>query len=189
MGVWRVVRDAYRGALVMLLISAFGGLVAGSILGSMGAELQAVGGLLVMVPAFLAIRGSVYGSLGARLSSSLHQGLLEPVLRYDRRVASAMLAAVLNGVTASVFAAALTFVILTVLGQRVAPPWVLVWIAIVGGLLAGIVLATTIVVVVLESYRRGLDPDNLIGPTMTTAGDIVGMATLLLATRLALAVF
>ncbi|MFB6087715.1 MAG: hypothetical protein ABEJ85_04275, partial [Haloarculaceae archaeon] len=56
------VSDAYRSALPTLLVSAVGGLVAGSILGGMKTDLAAVDGLLVMVPAFLAIRGSVYGS-------------------------------------------------------------------------------------------------------------------------------
>lgn len=188
MSMKRVVVEAYRGALPMLFVSALGGLFAGSILGGMEAELKAVRGLLVMVPAFLAIRGSVYGSLGSRLSSALHQGLIEPVFQYERRLLSAMMAAVLNGVTASFFAAVLTFGVLTGLGQRVAPLWMLVWIAVVGGLLAGVMLTGLIVIIVFVSYRRGMDPDNLVGPAMTTAGDILGMAMLFVATTLALAI-
>lgn len=183
-----IVVDAYRGALPTLLISAVGGLIAGSILGGMGGEIEAVQGLLVMVPAFLAIRGSVYGSLGARLSSALHQGLVEPSFEYDERMVNAMLAAILNGVTATLFAAVLTFAILTALGRRVASPLVLAFIAVVGGVLAGIALTVVIVIVVFMGYRRGMDPDNLVGPTVTTAGDIFGMAALFVATKLVLAV-
>lgn len=187
MTVRRVVREGYRGALPTLLVSAVGGLLAGSILGGMDAELQAVDGLLVMVPAFLAIRGSVYGSLGARLSSALHQGLLEPAFAYDERLASAAVAAVASGVTASLFAAVLTVVALTVLARAVAPLWRLAAIALLGGLLAGVALVATILAVVFVGYRRGMNPDDLVGPAVTTAGDVFGMASLFLATRVALA--
>lgn len=179
--------DAYRGALPTLLVSAVGGLLAGAILSGMDTDLAAVQGLLVMVPAFLAIRGSVYGSLGSKLSSALHQGLIEPRVHYDWRLRNAVVAAVLNGVTASLFAALATVVILGVLGRAVAPFWLLAIIALVGGLVAGIVLVAVIVTVVLISYQRGLNPDNIVGPTVTTAGDVFGMAALLVATRVALA--
>ncbi|GAA0216422.1 magnesium transporter [Halobaculum roseum] len=188
MSVVSVVTNSYRSALPTVLVSAFGGLLAGTILGGMDAELKAVQGLLVMVPAFLAIRGSVYGSLGSRLSSALHQGLLDPVFEPDDRLVNAVVAALLNGLTASVFAAILTFAILSVIGHAVAPLWVLVFIAFVGGVLAGFVLTAVIVVVVFVGYRRGMNPDDLVGPAMTTAGDIFGMASLFVATKLVLAV-
>jgi len=183
-----VVATAYRGALPALVVSAVGGLLAGGILNGMTAELREVRGLLVMVPAFLAIRGSVYGSLGSRLSSGLHQGLIEPRLTLDGRVRSAVGAALLNGAAASLLAGGGTVVLLTALGRPVAPARILTVIALLGAFLAGIVLAALIVSVVIAGYRRGLDPDNLIGPIVTTAGDIFGMAALLAATRLVLAV-
>lgn len=178
--------DAYRGALPTLLVSAVGGLLAGTILGGMDVQLEAVQGLLVMVPAFLAIRGSVYGSLGSRLSSALHQGLLEPTLAYDPRLRNAALAALGNGVAASLFAALATHRLLSGLGRDVASPWVLAGIALLGGLLAGVVLVAIIVTVVLVGYRRGLNPDDLVGPAVTTAGDVFGMAALFVATEVVL---
>ncbi len=180
-----VVVDAYRGALPTLAVSAVGGLIAGVVLGGMESELAAVEGLLVLVPAFLAIRGSVYGSLGSRLSSALHQGLVDPTAP-DRRLLSAAVAALLNGVLASLFAAALTVAALTVLEQPVAALETLLVVAFVGGLLAGVVLTVVVVGVVLVGYRRGLNPDDLVGPTVTTAGDVFGLLALLVAARVAL---
>ena len=77
MTVREVAVNAYREALPVLSVSALGGLFAGLVLGGMSAELQRIQGLLVLVPALLATRGNVYGSLGARLGSALHQGLIE----------------------------------------------------------------------------------------------------------------
>ena len=169
-------------------VSALGGLVAGTILGGMEAELAAVQGLLVMVPAFLAIRGSVYGSLGSRLSTGLHQGVIPPVFAPDGRILRAVAAALVNGTVASVAAALFTYGVLTGLGRAVAPVVTLIVVALAGGILAGLALSATVIVVVLVGYRRGLNPDDVVGPAVTTAGDVFGTASLLLAARLALAV-
>jgi len=56
------------------------------------------------------------------------------------------------------------------------------------GILSGIVLSGLVVVVVFAGYRRGHNPDTLVGPLVTTAGDVFGVAFLLLAVRIVLAV-
>jgi mgtE-like transporter len=187
MTVRSVVETTYRSALPTVLVSAFGGLLAGTVLGAMEAELRAVQGLLVMAPAFLAIRGSVYGSLGSRLSSELYQGLLAPRFEADDRLVAAVVAALLNGVLASLAAAALTYAILSALGRTVATLWTLAFVAFVGGVLAGGALTVVVLAVVFLGYRRGMNPDDLVGPAVTTAGDVFGTLSLLIAARLALA--
>ncbi len=188
MTVREVVAEGYRGALPTLLLSALGGLVAGAILGGMRDQLAAVPGLLVMIPAFLAIRGSVYGSLGSRLSGGLHQGLIEPRFEPNERLVGAVTAALLNGVTAGLVAATLTVALLGALGRSVAPLSTLAVIAVLGSAMAGLALVATILTVVFVGYRRGLNPDDVVGPAVTTAGDVFGLAALTLATEVALAV-
>jgi len=184
-----VARRAYREAVPVLVVSAGGGLLAGAVLGGMERELQAVDGLLLLVPALLATRGSVYGSLGARLATALHQGLVEPrVSIADRRVRTAVAAALLNGLLVSGAAAVGGSALLAVLGRPRAPLAVLLAVAVVAGLLSGLALVVAVVVVVPVGFRRGLNSDTLAGPVVTTAGDAVGVASLLVAVRLVLAV-
>ena len=179
--------EAYREALPALVASLVGGLVAGLVLSGMRAELRGVSGLLVLVPALLATRGNVYGSLGARISTALHQGLIEPrVHAGDERLRAAVAAALANGLLASSFAAVTAFAILTVLGDPVAPLPVLVAIAVLSGLLSGVTLAGVVVTAVFAGYRRGHDPDTLVGPLVTTTGDVFGMAFLLVAAKVVL---
>lgn len=188
MTVCEVAVAAYREALPVLLVSAGGGLFAGVVLGGMEAELRAIPGLLLLVPALLATRGNVYGSLGARLASALHQGLVEPNLSLaDRRVRAAVGAALANGVLVSAFAAVSGFAILVVAERPRAPLAALFAIAVVAGLLSGVLLTGAVVSVVFLGYRRGMNPDVLAGPVVTTTGDVVGIATMLLAARLVLA--
>lgn len=175
---------AYREALPALAVSAVGGLIAGLVLGGMRAELRAVPGLLVLVPALLATRGNVYGSLGARLSSGLHQGLIEPRLPLaDERVRAAVAAAVANGLLVSAFAAVAAWVALGLLMRPAAPVGTLVAVALLAGLLSGAVLVAAVLGVVFVGFRQGRDPDTLVGPVVTTTGDIFGLAFLVLAVR------
>ncbi|MFC7156517.1 magnesium transporter [Halomarina halobia] len=188
MTVGEVTRRAYREALPVLLLSAAGGLFAGLVLGGMEAELRIIPGLLLLVPALLATRGNVYGSLGARLASGLHQGLIDPELATgDGRLRAAIVAAIANGVIISVVAALLGYLLLAVLGRESAPLWELVGVALIAGVLSGLALTVVVVVVVILGYRRGLNPDTLAGPVVTTTGDVVGIATMLFAARIVIA--
>lgn len=189
MAIPEVARTAYREALPALVASAFGGLVAGVVLGGMRGELRAVQGLLVLVPALLATRGNVYGSLGARLSTALHQGIIGTGIGIGNdRLRVAVTAAIANGLLASTFAAIAAFAALGWLGRPVAPLGVLVAIALLAGILSGIALTIAVVSVVFVGYRRGHNPDTLVGPIVTTTGDVFGIAFLLIAVRIVLGV-
>jgi len=183
MTVREVAVAAYREGLPALTASLVGGLLAGVVLGGMRGDFARVDGLLVLVPALLATRGNVYGSLGARLATALHQGLVTPRVRGDPRLARAVAAALSNGLLASGFAAVAAWLVLDSLGRAVAPLPVLLGIALLAGLLSGVVLSVSVVLVVFAGYRRGYNPDTLVGPLVTTAGDVFGVAFLLLAVR------
>lgn len=184
MTVREVAAEAYREALPALAASVVGGLFAGVVLSGMRPELRAVEGLIVLVPALLATRGNVYGSLGARLATALHQGIIEPSpIPDDERVWAAIAAALANGLLASAFAAVAAYLALVLLARPVAPLYVLVVVALLAGLLSGLVLAVAVVSVVFAGYRRGHNPDTLVGPIVTTTGDVFGLAFLVLAVR------
>jgi mgtE-like transporter len=188
MTVREVAAEAYREALPALAASMVGGLFAGVVLGGMRVELRQIPGLLVLVPALLATRGNVYGSLGARLASGLHQGLVEPsFVPDDERVWAAIVASLANGILASLFASVAAFVILKALSDSVAPLPTLIAIALIAGLLSGVALTVAVVLVVFAGYRRGQNPDTLVGPLVTTTGDVFGISFLLLAVRIVVA--
>ncbi len=188
MTVREVAAEAYREALPALAASMVGGLFAGVVLGGMRVELRQIAGLLVLVPALLATRGNVYGSLGARLASGLHQGLVEPsFVPDDERVWAAIVASLANGILASLFASVVAFVVLKALSDSVAPLPTLLSIALIAGLLSGVALTVAVVLVVFAGYRRGQNPDTLVGPLVTTTGDVFGISFLLLAVRIVVA--
>ena len=186
MGVRSVVVESYREGLPAIATSAVGGLLAGVILAGMQDQLAALPGLLVLVPALLATRGNVYGAFASRIASGLHQGLVDPRIRPDERLQTAAAAAMSNNVLASGLAALLTVLILRALGRQVAGLPVMVAIAVLAAFLAGLALSVVVIVVMMLGFRRGIDPDTLVGPLVTTTGDVIGIGFLLVAVELAL---
>ncbi|MFB6162119.1 MAG: magnesium transporter [Halococcoides sp.] len=174
--------EAYREAIGPLAVSAVGGLLAGLVFAGMRSDLARVEGLVVLVPALLALRGNVYGSFGARLATGLHQGLLRPQID-DPRLRRAAAAALVDGLLAGAFGALAVGAIAPALGRPVAILPLLA-IAVLAGLISGSILIVVVVAVIVTGYRRGVDPDTLVGPIVTTTGDVFGMAALLVAARL-----
>lgn len=185
MTVPRVARAGYREALPPLLVSAVGGLFAGMVLSGMQEDLATIRGLLVLVPALLATRGNVYGAFAARMASALHQGLLDPHVDVrDERLRAAVVVAMSNSLLSSGVAALLTVSFLRMLGMEVAAVSILLAIALVAAFLSGLALTVVVILFMFLGFRRGIDPDALVGPLVTTTGDILGMAFLLFAVRL-----
>jgi mgtE-like transporter len=183
MDVGAEVRRVYRESVGILSVSLLGGLFAGAVLGSepMREAFRQYPGLLLLLPAFLATRGNVYGAFGARLSSGLHQGLIRPELAYDERLVNAVVASFVNGIGISVVIGVLSWGILQALGRESARLVELVGITLVSGVLTSVVLVFGLLGLVFGSYEFGLDPDNLIGPIVTTLGDVFGVVFLYLA--------
>ncbi|MCU4740466.1 magnesium transporter [Halobacteria archaeon AArc-m2/3/4] len=184
MSVWDDFWPIYREALPVLLIALGGGLFAGLVLEGILESVERFPGLLVMVPVFLATRGNVYGALGGRISSGLHQGLIPPRFERSERLVNAVLASFINGIGISVVIGVVTWLALLVIGWEVAALYELVGIMLIAGVLTSVVMIVGLLLLIFAGYKRGYDPDNLVGPIVTTLGDIFGMLFLLLSISL-----
>ena len=181
MGVRRDFWSIYREALPILIVALGGGLFAGLVLEGMLESVERFPGLLVMVPVFLATRGNVYGALGGRISSGLHQGLIEPKFERNERLINAVLASFINGIGISIVIGFLSWGALNLLGRESAALGELVGIMLISGVLTSFILIFGLLLLIFTGYKLGYDPDNLVGPIVTTLGDVFGMAFLFLA--------
>ena len=174
----------YREALPILAIALGGGLFAGVVLEGMVESIERFPGLFVMIPVFLATRGNVYGALGGRISSGLHQGLIPPRFEWNDRLINAILASFVNGIGISVVIGVITWIALLAIGWDVAALYELVGIMLIAGVLTSVVLIFGLLALIFVGYEYGYDPDNLVGPIVTTLGDIFGMLFMLFAVGL-----
>src|SRR5436190_8161717 len=176
---------AVRAGFVALLISSGGDLLAGLVLGSITGTLEALPGLLVLVPAAIGMRGNVFGALGSRLGTAIHTGTFQLSRRRDTVVGQNLAAALSMSLGISLVLAILAKAIAVAFGiEHTISVADFVVISVIGGFLSSIVVMGITVGVATLSVRRGWDLDNVSAPIVTAAGDMVTLPALFLATYL-----
>ena len=175
-------RRTLRQGLVALVLSTAASFVAGLTLGAITDTLALLPGLLVLIPASVGMRGTIFGAMGARLGTGIHAGLFESTLRRDSLLGRNVEVGLISSVVASFYLAAVAKLVASAFGERAISFWDLVTISVVGGVLASaIILVATILIAVL-SFRRGWDLDAVSTPMVTAIGDMVTLPALFLAT-------
>lgn len=177
--------DGVRAGVVALLISTITGLVAGLVLGKISGTLEALPGLVILVPAAVGMRGNVFGALGSRLGTTVHTGEFRLSRRLDTVVGQNLASSVLLSMSMAWVLAVVAKGIASVLGVAQAISVVdYVVISVVGGLIPIVVVMAITLVVTALSVRRGYDVDNVAAPIVTAAADSVTLPSLWLATHL-----
>ncbi|MFQ6075753.1 MAG: magnesium transporter [Candidatus Bathyarchaeia archaeon] len=182
-------RKIVREGLTAELLSISGAILAAVGLAKMAGLLEEIPGLLVMTPGMLAIRGSIAGSLSARIGTGLHTGTIEPQLRLEGEVLSNVVAALTLGTLESALIGLLSHLLIIYSGFTSAGLDVLLFISVVGGTLASVVQAGFSVALAIWVFQRGVDPDSVMGPIVTTTGDFVCVISMYLTARIALNIF
>ncbi len=177
--------SVYREALPVLLLSGLGLVVAGLLLGEMEGILRRTPGLIVMIPVLIALRGGVSGAMGARMGSAIHMGLIGRGNLWNEEARQGVLAAILLSPTLSALTGVLAHFTTVALGLPSAGLGKLVLVATLAGTVAGVLQVGVTFGVLILSFRRGLDPDNVTTPTLATVGDILTVILLFLVALLA----
>jgi mgtE-like transporter len=182
---WRAEQRTLRQGFVALVISTLASFVAGLTLSHITDTLEALPGLLVLIPAAVGMRGTIFGAIGARLGTSTHAGLFEPNLRYGGVLQQNVEVAWITTLTSSLWLAALARMASTIVDPRATISiWDFVTISVVGGALGSIFILLITVGLSVVSYRRGWDLDAVGTPIVTALGDMTTLPFLFVATFL-----
>lgn len=170
----------FRDIFLSQIVSVGGGWIAGTVLAIYTNKLLLIPGMLILLPGFLEMRGSISGSCAARLSSGLFVGAINPEGRKVTKL-------IRGNVVASFFLAMIVSLMLGLLAYlftyavlHVSEP-VLILIPVIAGMLANAIEIPLTVIVTLYLFRKGHDPNNIIGPFITSTGDITSIVALLAA--------
>ncbi|HID73949.1 MAG TPA: hypothetical protein EYP43_02735 [Thermoplasmata archaeon] len=169
------------------LLFSLTGFVAGLILGHWVGILDAMPGMIVLVPVAIGMRGNIFGAMASRLGSRLHTGEIEPSFRGGALGVSARTAFV-QTMSMSLGVAMLAYLLSNALGFGTITITEMVFISMVGGLLAALPLFIATMGIATVSYRRGLDPDNVTVPMTAALGDLITVPSLFLAATLTMRV-
>jgi mgtE-like transporter len=181
---WRAEQRTLRQGLVALVLSTFAGFVAGLTLSHISETLTLLPGLLVLIPAAVGMRGTIFGAIGARLGTSTHAGLFEATLKRTSVLGQNIEVGILTTLSSSLYLAALARLMMAALSPT-RPSisfWDLVTISVVGGALGSIIILAVTIALSLLSHRRGWDLDAVSTPMVTALGDMATLPTLFLAT-------
>jgi mgtE-like transporter len=180
--VLRSSREVQRTLVEMAGVSALAPILdifAGAVLEAHRTELEAIPGILILIPPFVSQAGAIGGILSSRLSSKLQLGVITPRGRPERPAVADATIVVALGLIVFTVIGVVAAVLATVTGVARPPAGVLVAGTVLAGLL---VLPVTLVVgyyVAVLTTRFGLDPDNHGVPTITATLDLTGVAAVL----------
>lgn len=163
---------------ILLLCSFLGG-SAGGILNSSVETLLTNPSLLTLVPLFSGESGSLISILGARLSSGLHSGLVEPLRKPEGEALHnfgicfilAIIVFPLIGILAE--SSSLMFGTLGVGFDKIIP------ISTLSGLILVTIMVFLVYYISTVSYNHNLDPDNIVIPISTSVTDSISSLILI----------
>lgn len=183
-GYWRAERRTLRQGLVALALSTVAGFVAGLTLSGITDTLKALPGLLILVPAAVGMRGTIFGAIGARLGTTNAAGTFEVSRRRSSVLYQNVYVGIVTTLSSSLWLALLATIAASVFGKPAISLWSFITISVVGGALGSLVILLVTLGLSILSYRRGWDLDSVSTPMVTALGDMVTLPTLFLATFL-----
>ena len=173
-----------REALPFELVATVGGVIAGIIFSGMTGELEMIPGLIVIAPGVLGLRGNISSTLGSRLGSAIHMGLITDIDRSNPELTNNISGSLLLGFLMAVLLGLLGHFVTLALGFESAGAFKLILISVIAALTSGIILSVVAVLLAIGMFRFGFDPDNVVTPSIATIGDIVSMFMLFVAAKL-----
>ena len=168
-----------RQSTPVLLLCSFLGGAAGSVLNSAVETLLTNPSLLTLLPLFSGESGSLISILGARLSSGLHSGLVEPKNRPEGEAVHNFIICYILAVIVFPLIGLLAEGSSRVLGVIGVGFTKIVEISIMSGLILLTIMVFVVYYVSVTSYNRNLDPDNIVIPISTSITDSISSLVLI----------
>ncbi len=156
-----------------LTICAVAELFVGLVLGGFDEFLVLMPGLFVIIPPTIGMRGNVYGSFGAKLSTYLHTGEIEGKFRGNERLMRVTQTTFFEVLVLTYSIPLLAVVFAKVLGISSIDIIGLFFVMVFSSLTAGSIMTVATISLTLTGYRKNIDPDNITTPFITTIGDAI----------------
>ncbi|MCK5559847.1 MAG: magnesium transporter [Thermoplasmata archaeon] len=167
-----------KQSLPLIILCGVGGIFAGSVFGNMTELLLAMPGLIVLIPALMNLKGNIHITLGSRLGSAAHMGLISIDELWNKELRENISASFILTIILAVFAGFFAYITCNIFGLPIINPLILIAIAVVTAVLAGVILIFSTILIIILAFKRGLDPDNITAPILATVGDLITLGCL-----------
>ncbi len=172
----KIVRHGLPLLTLCVLIEIF----AGQILWSNQQKLMIFPIFLISIPVINGVAGNIGSILGARLASGLHVGTIELTIK-DKNMQKNLATSLFMGLVTYSILAILIYYIADV-GSIEMNIGLIEFVSIVlgTGVLLVLIISVVSVFTAFLSFKKGLDPDDVVAPVVTTVGDTLGIVFLFL---------
>ncbi|MBI2143653.1 magnesium transporter [Candidatus Woesearchaeota archaeon] len=174
-----VLDGSFKEILSSEMVARLGGILAGALLVIYTDKLLLIPGMFVLLPGFLEMRGNISGSFASRLSSGLFLGVIKPNKANTKTVRGNVLASFFLAITVSLALGLTVFFFNYLLLKEFRPEIIL--LPLIAGTIANAVEIILTLFATFYIFRKGHDPNNIMGPFITTTGDITSILALLIA--------
>jgi mgtE-like transporter len=169
----------FKDILLSQVVSIIGGLLAGVLLAIYTDKLLLIPGMLITLPPFLDLRGNISGALSSRISSGLFLGVIKPTTMKTKIIRGNIYACFLLVTIISLFLGLLAFTFNNLVLHVYTPEIILLFL--VAALIANVIEVPMTIFLTFYFFRRGHDPNNILGPVLASIGDLTSLIALLVA--------
>lgn len=171
-------KEMVKQSLPLIILCGLGAIVAGSTLSVMTDLIREIPGLIVVIPAIIALRGNISTAFGSRLGSAYHLGIIDADNLLNKELIQNIIGTLVLSFFVSIIIGILAYVTSLFLNANPNPAKIII-IVLISGIISGLILTLLTIGIIYLAFKRGYDPDNITGPALATFGDIVTMICIL----------
>jgi len=168
----------FREIFSSQIVSIIGGLITGTAIAIYTDKLLLIPGMLILLPGFLEMRGNISGSLASRLSSGLFLGVIKPKHYNTKIIRGNLWASFFEAMAVSLALGILAFLFNYFL-LGVYTPTIII-LPIIAAVIANTIETVLTLFTTFYLFKKGHDPNNIMGPFVTSTGDITSTVALLI---------
>jgi len=176
----RIYDSNFKEIFLSQIVSLFGGVIAGSALALYTNKLLIIPSMLILLPGFLEMRANISAPMASRLTCGLFLGVIEtgkPSKTKRNIIKGNVIASFLLCFILSLMLGLIVFFINYFLFHVYTPELIL--IVIIAGIIANAIEIPVTLFTTLYLFKNGHDPNNIMGPFLTSIGDITSIAAIL----------
>ncbi len=167
------VKEAFTLAFPALLLCLVLDFVGGTVLGANYNDLaKNYPIILVILPGLMDLRGNIFGSMASRLTTALNLGHITSIR--DKEVTNNVLLAILGS--------KIPLIILWTIGLfkvgNLKSALLVLLIVISSAIFIGLILGYSTALITVLPYRKGVDPDMIAAPLITSVSDLITIPAL-----------
>lgn len=135
-------------------------------------------GILTIIPCFLEDGGAIGGILAAKISTKLHLGTIEPHITPSKEVFKEFYKVYFISVIVFPIIGIYGYIMSSMLNLSIPPLMLLIVVVLVSGLILVLIISLLAYFISIVSFKKGIDPDNVTIPILTSIIDVIGISVL-----------